>query len=120
MPDLVFVLLAISLPQLADLAPPAAWGAHGHRIAAQAAVRGLPDSMPAFFRQALDQLVYLNPEPDRWRDRAESQNDPAMNAAFAPDHWIHLDEVSATELAAENRFDFVIALSRAGKDPEEM
>lgn len=99
--------------------PPRPWGAYGHTIAARAAVRTLPEAVPAFFRDAEAQLAYLNPEPDRWRDRAESRLDGAMSGAFAPDHWIHLDEVPEGAFAAENRFDFILALDRAGLSAED-
>jgi hypothetical protein len=112
------VALAWLLPSLAPRL--VAWGGHGHGIAARAAVRTLPDSMPAFFRAAEDQLAYLNPEPDRWRDRIESRLDEAMNDVYAPDHWIHLDEVPKEILDAPNRYQYVLALGKAGPDPEEM
>src|ERR1043166_8794315 len=58
-----------------------AWGELGHRLTAQAAVATLPPSMPAFFRNAGRQLVYLNPEPDRWRELTEHDLDPALDMA---------------------------------------
>jgi hypothetical protein len=118
----LFVLVAIAglLPGL-DLVPRlAGWGAHGHMTAARAAVRTLPESMPAFFRAAEDQLVYLNPEPDRWRDRTESTLDDTMNSSFTPDHWIHLDEIPKELQEAENRYDFIVNLGKANLDPKEM
>ena len=42
----------------------------GHRITGEVAARRVPEAMPAFFRNATQQLAYLNPEPDRWRDRS--------------------------------------------------
>jgi hypothetical protein len=118
----VVVLVAVAgvIPGL-DLVPRlAGWGAHGHTTAARAAVRTLPESMPAFFRAAEDQLVYLNPEPDRWRDRLESKLDETMNAYFTPDHWIHLDEIPKELQEAPNRYDFIVNLSKARLDPKEM
>lgn len=112
----VILLLLTPIPPSAMTASLPLWGAHGHTIAARVAVRALPQEMPEFFLAAEDQVVYLNPEPDRWRDRDESRSDPAMNAAFAPEHWVHLDEVPAAAFGAENRYDYVLALDRAGLD----
>src|SRR5690349_5094552 len=56
-----------------------AWGEVGHRISGEAAALKMPPSTPVFFRNAVQQLGYLNPEPDRWRDRGESTFDPALN-----------------------------------------
>ncbi len=49
----------------------------------------LPADMPAFFRtpQAIAEITYLGPEPDRWRSPAE----PELVAAQAPEHFIDLE-----------------------------
>ncbi len=93
-----------------------AWGEHGHRIAGQAAALKLPKAMPEFFRDASDQLAYLNPEPDRWCDRVEAEIDPAMNAAYAPDHFINLERIPPAALKAENRFVFLAEMRKAGME----
>jgi len=93
------------------------WGAHGHEISGNAAARKLPVSMPSFFRRASDQLAYLNPEPDRWRDRAESSIDRAMDAAAGPDHFIDLELVPAAARSAVHRYDFATELIKAGQKP---
>ena len=46
---------------------------------------------PAFFRNAAKQLSYLNPEPDRWKDRAETAIDPALDRGTYPDHFIDME-----------------------------
>lgn len=84
-----------------------AWGAHGHTISGAAAVQALPREMPKFFRGAADQLAYLNPEPDRWRNRGEAERDPAMNGAFAPDHFINFERIPESAWLAEDRFAFL-------------
>ncbi len=92
----------------------ARWGEAGHRMIGAAAAAALPQEMPAFFRQAADQLSYLNPEPDRWRDRAERGLDPAMDDAFAPDHFIDMERVPPGALAAKDRFAYLDSLRVAG------
>lgn len=90
-----------------------AWGEHGHQISGRSAVRKLPKEMPRFFREAADQLVYLNPEPDRWRDQVEAKIDPAMNAAYAPDHYINFERITDVALAAPNRYLYIAEIQRA-------
>ncbi len=93
------------------------WGAHGHEISGNAAARKLPASMPSFFRRASDQLAYLNPEPDRWRDRAESALDRGMDSAAAADHFVDIELVPAAARGAVNRYDFTAELIKAGQKP---
>jgi hypothetical protein len=114
--------LRFCLPLLLALAfPPAArgWGDHGHSISGRAAALKLPDAMPKFFRKSADQLSYLNPEPDRWRDRGESNIYPAMNAASAPEHYIDLEFVPEGAMNAPDRYAFIIELTKAGRKPNE-
>jgi hypothetical protein len=96
----------------------AAWGEVGHRITGEAAALKMPPSTPAFFRNASRQLAYLNPEPDRWRDRAERTLDPALEGATAPDHFIDMEMASPTVLAAalkaSDRYGYLDTLAAAG------
>ncbi|MEO6829402.1 MAG: hypothetical protein ABI164_06290 [Acidobacteriaceae bacterium] len=52
-----------------------AWGTDGHKMVNRVAMEMLPADMPEFLRtpQALDQVEYLGPEPDRWRSAAERE-----------------------------------------------
>lgn len=115
----VFCLLAVICLTL--YLPPRVrgWGEHGHLISGRAAADKLPDEMPRFFRQAAAQLSYLNPEPDRWRDRQEADLDRALNSAQAPEHYIDLEFVPKGALAAPSRYDFIAALIKSGRRPAE-
>jgi hypothetical protein len=101
-----------------------AWGERGHYLTGQAAAAKLPVAMPAFFRAAAAQLAYLNPDPDRWRDRAESALDPALDQASAPDHFIDMEMVSPERLAAAlrapNRYAYADTLRAAGVDAAKL
>jgi hypothetical protein len=101
-----------------------AWGAKGHRIVGTVAAESLPDSMPAFFRAAVDQLAYLNPEPDRWKARAERDLDPALDGAFNADHFVDLEmatpAVLAAALKAPHRYAYADTLRAAGVDAVTM
>lgn len=113
----LFALLAAS----AAIITPAnlfAWGDAGHRMIGLAAAQKLPAEMPAFFRAAGQQLSYLNPEPDRWKDRAERTLDPALEGGSSPEHYIDMDLVPASvlagALAAPNRFAFADSVRKGG------
>ncbi len=97
-------------PDAAAPRPAPLWGFVGHLMAARAAVSVLPDDMPDFFLQAGEQLVYLNPEPDRWRVREQEE----MDQGFAYDHYIDLENVPQGGLDASDRFDFLRILYAAG------
>jgi hypothetical protein len=81
-------------------------------VAARAATSVLPPGMPGFFRAAADRLVYLNPEPDRWR----TDGRPEMRAAWAPDHYVNFENVPDEALQAPNRYGYIAALQVAGVD----
>jgi len=94
----------------------AAWGFHGHQIAARVATEGLPGEMPDFFREAAHQLVWLNPEPDRWRDRAEQEADPALGGHYNPNHYVNFEGVPDEVWEARDRYAYVDSLRAAGID----
>jgi len=98
----------------------AAWGDAGHRMTGEAAALSMPGSTPAFFRNASKQLAYLNPEPDRWKDRAERDADRALDGGFNADHFIDTEmappDVLAAALAAPNRYAYADTLRKAGVD----
>jgi hypothetical protein len=96
--------------------PTLAWGEAGHKLSGRAAATRLPKAMPDFFRKSVDQLEYLNPEPDRWRSKVMME----MNEAFSYDHFLDLEMVPAPALEAEDRYAYLIALYQAGvKEPEK-
>jgi hypothetical protein len=90
------------------------WGSEGHRMIGSAAARALPEEMPEFFRSAVDQLAYLNPEPDRWKAREERDLDPAMNAAHSSEHYINFEGVPASLFDAPDRFAYLDSLKAHG------
>jgi hypothetical protein len=72
--------------------------------------RCYPPQMPAFFRAAGEQLVYLDPEPDRWRNR----DMPEMDNAFSYDHYIDLENVPAGGARGPHRFAYLRRSTRRG------
>ena len=95
-----------------------AWGEAGHRMIGLAAAQSVPADMPDFFKHADAHLAYLNPEPDRWRDRVEKDRDGALDGATAADHFIDMEMIPADRLAgalaAPNRFAYVDTLQALG------
>lgn len=98
----------------------AAWGDAGHRMTGEAAALSMPGSTPEFFRKASRQLSYLNPEPDRWKDRAERDQDRALDGAYNADHFIDTEmappAVLAAALKAPHRYAYADTLRKAGVD----
>lgn len=83
------------------------WGKDGHKMINRVAAKMLPSDMPAFLRtpQALDEIEYLGPEPDRWRSPAE----PELSAAQAPEHFLDLElaDMATPNGLPQRRFDFI-------------
>jgi hypothetical protein len=110
----VLIVVPIVVAAAPSTANARLWGEAGHRIIGDAAAAALPEQMPKFFRDARAQLSYLNPDPDRWRDRAESNLDPAFNDYQAPEHFIDIELVPGDALKARNRDTFIDSLHAHG------
>jgi hypothetical protein len=95
-----------------------AWGNEGHRMVNKLAASNLPADVPAFLRSkdAVDEIEYLGPEPDRWRSPAE----PELNAAQAPEHFIDLELADALGPLPHKRLDFEAKVFAAGQRPEKI
>jgi hypothetical protein len=63
----------------------------------------------------MDQLTYLNPEPDRWR----GADLPELNRAFSYDHYVNLERLNPGALDAPDRWAYLNALGRGGIDRPE-
>ena len=100
--------------------PPAAraWGNGGHRLVNKLAASSLPADVPAFLRspEAIAEIEYLGPEPDRWRSPAE----PELVAAQAPEHFIYLEQADALGPLPHRRLDFEARIFAAGERPEKI
>jgi hypothetical protein len=112
------VLASFSLSLM--VCPPAAhaWGNEGHRMINRLAASALPADVPAFLRtpEALNEIEYLGPEPDRWRSPAE----PELAAAQAPEHFIDLEPADALGPLPHKRLDFEAKIFAAGQRPEKI
>lgn len=113
--SLYLALAAAAL--VSSIAPFAhAWGNDGHRLINKLAATHLPADVPAFLRapEAINEIEYLGPEPDRWRSAAE----PELNAAQAPEHFIDIELADALGPLPHKRFDFEAMAYAAGKKPD--
>ena len=81
-----------------------AWTTNGHTYINQVAAEKIPASMPLFLRQAqaVAEIAYLGPEPDRWRDPTQ----PALADSQSPDHFIKLELISWMNPLPPNRYQF--------------
>jgi len=106
-----FLSLLLSATSLSFTGPATVrWGPDGHEIVGLAAASKLPMAMPEFFRAARAQLGYLNYEADRWR----SDDMPEVNEAYRYDHYIDLENVPDSALAAQDRYEYYATLLRSG------
>jgi hypothetical protein len=95
-----------------------AWGNSGHRLVNKLAASTLPADVPAFLRspEAVSEIEYLGPEPDRWRSPAE----PELVAAQAPEHFINLERADALGPLPRRRLDFEAKVFASGQRPEKL
>jgi len=107
---LVARFLVIALLFAAGSIPAFGWGAKGHEISARAAVNALPKDFPAFFLAAKERLVYLCPEPDRWKG---GQSSPGLGSINPPDHYFDL-EAWGDEKIPITRYDLLFAAFKRG------
>ncbi|GAD60406.1 S1/P1 Nuclease [Brevundimonas sp. BAL450] len=118
----------LALAAVAVIAAPAAdvgaWGATGHRLIAVAAMRSLPDEIPAFLRttEAATEVGELTREPDRWKGGPRTHARERDTA-----HFIDFDDNGHVLTAAgphidampELRSEYEAALTQAGLDVDD-
>src|SRR3954454_8312450 len=100
--------LLVSIALLFTSANAFAWGQAGHLMSNEAATIGLPTDMPQFFYRQFPQLIWLGPNPDRWRGGG-----PALEASNSPDHEINYEYVAALTLPRD-RYSFLALLTTSG------
>jgi hypothetical protein len=105
LPRLAQVAFAVALLPFCFPQRCAAWGADGHRMINRVAAQNLPKEVPAFLRDgtALDTMEYLGPEPDRWKNRAESE----LSATQSPDHFLDEEYSDLLGPLPRKRYDYI-------------
>lgn len=107
-------LIAACLALLALTGLVRGWWVVGHGTIADAAAAGLPDDVPAFFRQGGKQLAHLAGDPDRWKNPKA----PHLRAAESPDHFLDLENFQGKELPAD-RWKAIALLQELKQEPEK-
>ncbi len=100
--------LPILLLLVAVASPMFAWGEKGHLIVNEAATLTLPNDMPIFFYKSFPQLVWLGPDPDRWRGAGDAED-----AVNGPDHFLDYEYISGLKLPRD-RYRFIDLLVKSG------
>ncbi|HKE20785.1 MAG TPA: hypothetical protein VKB88_00255 [Bryobacteraceae bacterium] len=96
-----------------------AWGPDGHRMVARLAVAALPTDTPRFLTVEAERLMFLNYEPDAWRDPVEEKISPALRHGHDPDHHFWLELFEPPTLPAD-RYAYFEQVGRLGKDPRSV
>jgi hypothetical protein len=108
---------AVALLPLMAAPPTYGWGLEGHMMINRLAIQALPADVPAFLKtpEAINEVEYLGPEPDRWRDSTE----PELNAAQAPEHFMDMEWADLAGPLPRKRYDFIRGLAAAqSKHPD--
>jgi hypothetical protein len=102
---------ALALLPLVAVPPSFGWGNTGHTMINHLAAETLPADLPAFMRtpDAVNEIAWLGPEPDRWRGTGE----PELEAAQAPDHFIDIEYADMIGPLPRRRYDYIAALTAA-------
>lgn len=109
-----YVVVA-GLLALASVSLGRAWWVEGHGSIAEAAARGLPDDVPAFFRSGGKDLAHYAGDPDRWKNPSTLY----LKAAEAPNHYLDLEDLGGKEndLPAD-RFRAIEFITKLRQRPE--
>jgi hypothetical protein len=108
------IALGVGLVLGLSAAPASAWWVKGHEAIAEAAVSGLPNDMPAFFRSGGKTVAHLAGDPDRWKNRDAK----FLRAAEYPDHFIDLENLEGKDLP-EDRYKAAVLIAGLKHRPEQ-
>ena len=109
LPTLTFVLAIAAAPISF------AWHHEGHHLIAMKAVRVLPDSVPAFFRDGAATIAHVSIDPDMMRNPAA----PRLSSTIAPEHFIDLELLEGRK-PPKLRSQYVLMLAELKQSPEKV
>lgn len=107
---ILFVLLFLTLTT-----PALPWSTKTHNVINEATLLKLPEDFPKFLKEEKLWVIYLGPEPDRWRDRDAY----TLKKDTAPDHYIDLDKIEKSDIRRD-RFSYMKAIQRRNLDLDEV
>jgi len=89
------------------------WWSNGHGILTQAAVKALPEEMPAFFRAGEGMIAHCAFDPDISKNRGT----PYVRGAEHPEHYLDLELLRGSPLP-KSRYEFIQLCAELGIKPE--
>jgi len=97
------------------LGPVSAWDSYGHRTMAEAAVLGLPEDVPGFFRWGATTVAHTAIDPDVMKSR----DTPQLGHQEFPEHFLDFELMNGTSIP-ELRYDFVAQMIDIGRKPNQV
>lgn len=110
-PWLCVVLVGVLL----NVRPAHGWHARDHIMVATSAVKALPDSVPAFFREGASIVASISVDPDLIKSRAL----PQITSAERPEHYLDVELLRGTPLPA-TRYEYLALCATMGLDPAKV
>ena len=95
--------------------PAAAWWGDTHALMTRAAVRVLPEEVPAFFRAGGEMAAHLSFDPDIAKNRGA----PHVRHGEFPEHFSDIELLQGRELP-DQRYDFVALCHTLGIAPDKV
>jgi hypothetical protein len=92
-----------------------AWWPQGHSILSEAAVRALPQEVPAFFRGGAGMIAHATQDPDVSKNR----DAPLVSDREAPEHYIDLEMLDGRALPP-TRHEFLKLCGEMKLDPKNV
>jgi len=103
----LFIAAVITATQTAS-----AWHDEGHYYAAVAAVKTMPEDVPAFFREGFSAVGHNALDPDVFKNRGL----PQLNHSESPEHFLDVEMLEGRELPPL-RYDYLKMCYQMGVDP---
>lgn len=114
-------ILGLICVSLCFVNPIWAWWGNGHAILTRAAVRALPEAMPAFFRQGEAGVAHMVYDADLFKNRGA----PHLTNIEHSEHYFDVELVPGWEMSKrpempERRYDFIQMCAVDGVEPEKV
>jgi hypothetical protein len=91
------------------------WWSGGHGILTQAAVKALPDDVPAFLRSGERMIAHCSYDPDISKNRGT----PHVRGAEHPEHYLDVELLQGRPLP-KSRYEFIQLCAELGVKPDKV
>jgi hypothetical protein len=95
--------------------PAFSWADKTHLVINETALLKLPEDFPSFLKEQKSWMIYLGPEPDRWKE----PDAYTLKKDTSPDHYIDLDKIEKSDIRRD-RFSYMKAIQKGGLDLDEV